>query len=241
MTNSQSRQTRVSDRNDTTRTNPINTNIRQAFLQLEPENDIEGSEIRLLTEFLCADYLADEQGYPSQQITQKASLITKFQNHPEIVAHLFGLLVDPLQNQIEDSLSDLLTLSPGLQYPSYPSPQKLDALDLPSIPQPFWPQDIIDTSEQEDTSYERAVLEVSTSLDPIQHQHPPLYSIPEIESYPLSELFREEEDQSQTLPYDPILYFYPETFNTSCTTTTTTAVAAVTLEEEKTLKRQRLQ
>ena len=162
MTTDQSRQTTVADRNTTTRTIPLPS------IEITPDtpklarlqNQLIGIEsddydVNLLKEIVCADLHRDETGCPSNSIIRKASLITRFHQHPEIVALLFAGLEAPLLNQIDLDLTQELSIPiPDLQYPETPLylEQLLDK-EQPLLPPPnSWRPEGNVTQSQDTTS-----------------------------------------------------------------------------------------
>ena len=198
-------QTIISDRNDITRTIPPTIEITpdtptfDGYLStlLEPE-------ARTLGEILCEDLRLDATGNPTHTTFQKVSLTSQYQNHPEIIAYLFGTFQSPLFSQI-----DSLLLSPDLQYPNYPEKEELEPLEEPLSAQlPFWKPEEIGTPDR-DTSSGLAALRLRHTLKSITCQFPHLTALPDAEEYEYSALFNDEEDFSLD-PTDSILRLYPE-------------------------------
>jgi hypothetical protein len=125
---------------------------------LEPEANILGK-------LLCEDLRLDTTGQPSHSNIQKVSLASRYQNHPEIIAYLFGTFHLPLLDQIDSPL-----LSPNLQYPNYPEKEELEPL---SALLPFWKQEEIDTPNW-DTNLGLAALRLRHMLNSLMNQLPHL-------------------------------------------------------------------
>jgi len=198
-------QTIISDRNDITGTIPPTIEITpdsptfDGYLSvlLEPE-------ARTLGEILCEDLRLDATGHPTHTTFQKVSLTSRYQNHPEIIAYLFGTFHSPLLNQIDSPL-----LSPDLQYLNYPEKEELEPLEEPLSAQlPFWKPEEISTPDQ-DINSGLAALRLRHMLKSITCQLLHLTALSDAEEYEYSALFNDEEDFSLD-PTDSILRLYPE-------------------------------
>jgi hypothetical protein len=148
----------------------------------------------------------DAIGQPSHSTIQKVSLASRYQNHPEIIAYLFGTFHSPLLNQIDSPL-----LSPNLQYPNYPEKEELEPLEEPLSAQlPFWKQEEIDTPNR-DTNLGLAALRLRHTLNTLTNQLPHLTALPDVTELEYSALLNDEENFSLD-PTDSILRLYPESY-----------------------------
>jgi len=172
-------------------------------------------DVNLLKEIVCADLHRDETGCPSNSIIRKASLITRFHQHPEIVALLFAGLEAPLLNQIDLDLTQELSIPiPDLQYPETPLylEQLLDK-EQPLLPPPNSWRPEGNVTQSQDTTSGLAAIRLKNVLSSLRHRLPHLSQLPEAErSY--SELFRIEEAPEFNLE-EAILYAY-EGLGTHC-------------------------
>jgi hypothetical protein len=200
-------QTIIADRNTITRTIPPTIEITPdspAFngyykALLEPEANTLGK-------LLCEDLHLDTTGQPSHSTIQKVSLASRYQNHLEIIAYIFGTFHSPLLNHIDSPL-----LSPNLQYPNYPEKEELEPLEEPlSTLLPFWKQEEIDTSNR-DTNLGLTTLKLRHMLNSLTNQLPHLTALPDVEEPEYSALFNDEENSSLD-PMDSILRLYPESY-----------------------------